>query len=186
MWGGKAFLWAHVNNLFIAAPTRNGCASVIKTLIYELNDVGFYVSQLKLQVRPSQKVQFCGLCIDLSKCQFNLNYKFKELLWSTQSTDNLSQWELITLLHHSNSPKSKKWQPLLGWIIYLLYAIGLTTAFRWWAVNQKIRYALANIMDPGPWPLPQPLEQMWVSDATPIQVTVVEQHDYLVDSTSRI
>ena len=46
----------------------------------------------------------------------------------------------------------------VGWIMYLLYTIGLTAAFRWWAVNQKIRCTLTNIMDTGPWPLPQPPE----------------------------
>ena len=77
--------------------------------------------------------------------------------------------------------KTKRWQKLLGQVTYLLYAIGLTAAFRWWTLTTKSRRALANLINAGPWPFPWPPERLWASNATPHQMAVVNERAHPIE-----
>ena len=176
------FAWAHVDDIILAANTCDQCKSGIRVLIHLLNDAGFYISWKKSQVLPTQRISYCGLSLNFSGGQFNVQEAFRCLLKETllHTSDKVNRRVLLQLLHQ-NHPQSKYWQWLLGKVTYLLYTIGFTSAFRWWTMMDATRLALARLINAGPWPLPRPPERLWASDATTKCIAVVEQHGHPVE-----
>ena len=138
------FLWAHVDNIILAANTCEQCKSGLRALIHLLNDAGFYISWKKSQVFPMQCISYCGLSLNFSGGQFNVQEAFRCLLKETllHTSDKVDRRVLLQLLHQ-NHRQSKYWQQLLGRVTYLLYTIGLTSAFRWWTMTDATRLVLA-------------------------------------------
>ena len=57
----NAFMWAHIDDIFIAAATRADCKKVLRNAVYKLHSAGFYLSCKKcIFFEPSQAIDFCG------------------------------------------------------------------------------------------------------------------------------
>ena len=151
--------WGHIDDILLWHNSKATLHAGLVTLFRTLHDAGFYIALAKSVLIPTQTINFLGFTINsrshVFNCQIPFLHKLKDMLQST--------------------PKSARAKHrLAGTLAFALYAMGLTSGYRFAARSVKGRRFLWRLLRSGPWPLPRPPDRLWACDATLQTIAAVD------------
>ena len=127
--------WGHIDDILLWHSSKATLHSGLVTLFRSLHDAGFYIALAKSVLIPTQYINFLGFILNtrdhVFNCQSPFLLKLKELLQS--------------------KPRSAREEKrLAGTLAFALYAMGLTSGYRFAARSVKGRRFLWRLLRSGP------------------------------------